>query len=124
MQSKIESYPRLFVIYSAFEQVALHEVYSMVTNQHRSLLVEDIDNPELWHIDSFFSSVTFFFYDEAQKKRYSSSDEIARYSQRYFELLKAHDEFGYLSEDNFRVAIDSKENFEKNYNGNWYYYYK
>lgn len=42
----------------------------------------------------------------------------------YFAILKPHDEFDYLVQESFTVAFDSKQNFDNNYQGNWFYYYK
>ena len=42
----------------------------------------------------------------------------------YFELLKEYDEFEYFKQDSFLIYLDSKENFDNNYEGDWHYYYK
>lgn len=41
----------------------------------------------------------------------------------YLDLLNRYDEFGFFTKENFHVEIDSKENFDNNFNSNWYYYY-
>ncbi len=41
----------------------------------------------------------------------------------YFNILKKYDEFDYIKMEDFSIAFDSKENLDKNYKGNWYFYY-
>ena len=64
------------------------------------------------------------FYTRDQVKRYVAKGCKESYARRYFEILKPYDEFGYLTEQEFTVNFDSKQNFDDNYAGNWYYYYK
>ena len=45
-------------------------------------------------------------------------------TKRTRELLRPHDEFGYLSRWRFAVRFDSKENFDRKYDANWFYYFK
>lgn len=41
-----------------------------------------------------------------------------------FDILKQYDIFKYFERRTFKISLDSKENFDKNYQSNWYYYYK
>lgn|GEM_PF-4921792 len=41
----------------------------------------------------------------------------------YVDLIRPHDEFGYFAgKEDFPVAFDSKEVFDREYNGSWFYY--
>ena len=42
----------------------------------------------------------------------------------YYRILKKYDEFDLFTPDNIEVTFDSHENVEKNYQGNYYYYFK
>jgi len=64
-----------------------------------------------------------FFTDE-QAKTLEAKGLKEIYARMYFEILKPHDEFGYLAEGKFTVSFDSKQNFDDNFESNWYYYYK
>jgi len=55
---------------------------------------------------------------------YNKSDIKEAWAKNYFQLLKQYDEFGYFKEDDFFIYLNSKENFDTNYESNWYYYYK
>jgi len=81
-------------------------------------------NPDLWEISRCFDSVTFFFYTDAQVKRYEAEGFREKYSREYSLLIEPYDEFGYLRKRGVSASFDSKENFDTNYQSNWYYYYK
>lgn len=71
-----------------------------------------------------FGEPTFFLYTDEQVKHYENSDMRKEWANRYFDLLAPYDEFGYFTREKFNIFLDSKENFDTNYSGNWYYYYK
>ncbi|MDR2929130.1 MAG: hypothetical protein LBV41_13170, partial [Cytophagaceae bacterium] len=59
-----------------------------------------------------------------QLKFYEKSPLKKEWADKYREILRQHDEFGYYKRGRFNIYLDSKENFDKNYNSNWWYYYK
>lgn len=115
---------RLFVIFSAFAPIARAEADGLITAADIDNFMLRIGNPDLWKISRFGGHATFFFYTNQQVARHKAAGLEADYARRYFYLVKPHDEFDYLSIDDYRISFDSKENFDKNYQGNWYYYYK
>ena len=114
----------LFVVFSAFAPLARQEADSKISEKEIESLKRRINNPDLWEISRCFGHVTFMFYTDAQLRKYIAKGIKAKYTSMYLELLKPYDEFGYLSEDNFTVDFDSKQNFDENYKSNWFYYYK
>jgi hypothetical protein len=44
------------------------------------------------------------------------------WSASLFTLAQARDEFSYLTRDQISVRLDSKQNFDENYQSNWFYY--
>ncbi|MFL5327500.1 MAG: hypothetical protein ACJ8C4_01185 [Gemmataceae bacterium] len=114
----------LFVVFSAFAPLAREEADSKISKSDIDALKKRIGNPELWEISRFFGYVTFLFFTDAQAKEYAANGKQTEFAQMYFEILKPHDEFDYLNQGDFTVALDSKQNFDENYESNWYYYYK
>ncbi len=114
----------LFVVFSAFAPLARQEADSQLSEQEIEALKQRIGNPDLWKISRSFGYVTFLFYTDAQAEEYATKGQKEEYARMYFEILKPYDEFDYLSEDDFAVNFDSKQNFDENYESNWYYYYK
>jgi hypothetical protein len=113
----------LLVIFSSFKPLAREEANQKVSQDELENLITEIGNKDLWIISNQFASTTFFFYTDEQVKHYSSIGIESVYSDKYFQLLKQYDEFAYFNRDEFRISLDSKENFDKKFSSNWYYYY-
>lgn len=112
----------LVVVFSAFAPMARQDADSQIADVDICDLRERIANPHLWTIHRCFGRVTFMFYTDEQVRTYAQAGRRQAYADLYFELLQRHDEFGYLRRARFTVEFDSKENFDKNYAGNWFYY--
>ncbi|ARV19503.1 hypothetical protein AEP_02577 [Curvibacter sp. AEP1-3] len=113
-----------FVVFSAFSPIARAETDNKISDADIAALIQRIGNKDLWEISRFFGHVTFFFFTDEQKEKNMAEGKKCIYAKMYFDLLILHDEFGYLSNEEFTVSFDSKHNFDKNYQSNWYYYYK
>lgn len=114
----------VWVIYSAFKPIARIEANENITVRSIARLKNELNHPDLWEISRGFSTTTFFVYTDDQVRQYENSEVRRYWADKYFDLLEPHNEFGYFKRDTFNIYIDSKENFDKNYQGNWYYYYK
>lgn len=115
---------KVFVCYSAFAPIAMADACESIAIQDTEALKEKLNNPDLWEINVFSSRVTFFLRTDEQVKKYQNSEDVKLWGNMFFELIKPNNEFNYLNKDTFFVYLDSKENFDKNYESNWYYYYK
>jgi hypothetical protein len=114
---------RLLVIFSSFESIAKIESYWSVSKDEIKKLQSELNIDDLWIIRSnAFCEPTFFFYTDDQANRYSNNEVKESLNNRCFELLKKHDEFDYSKIEEFSIQLDSKENFERLYKGNWFYY--
>jgi hypothetical protein len=114
----------LFVVFSAFAPLACEEADSRLTDKQIEKLKVGLNNPDLWLISRCFGKVTVMFYTEQQLSKYDTAEVKEEYASKYFELVKANDEFGYLSSSDFSVSFDSKQNIDEKFESNWYYYYK
>lgn len=112
----------LLVVFSAFAPLAREEADSRIPEADVWDLQIHIANPDLWTIHRCFGRVVFMFYTDSQARAHVQSGRLEGYADRYFKLLRQHDEFGYLDRGEFSVESDSKENFDKNYNGSWFNY--
>jgi hypothetical protein len=78
----------------------------------------------LWTLTAMSREIIAFFFTDAQiakAKQNGCADRISDYS---FSHVIKYDPFVYFARDNFPIRFDSKENFDKNYQSNWYYYFK
>jgi hypothetical protein len=114
----------ILIVFSAFEPIARIEANESVPESKIKELKNELENEEIWEISQAFSGTTIFLYTDEQVKKYEDSEEHKKWTDKYFELLSQFDEFGYFKREFYSVYLDSKENFDNNYESNWYYYYK
>lgn len=112
----------LFVVFAAFAPLARVEADERITERDVQNLQRRLADEELWTIHRCFGLVTFMFYTHAQARSHEEAGLRDAYSDMYFDMLRSHDEFGYLSRPRFSVKFDSKENFDENYQGSWFFY--
>jgi hypothetical protein len=122
MELQTADVSRLLVIFSAFESVARIEANQRVTDHDITNLKAGLADPELWKIRTCFDGVTFFLYTGAQLKAHQDKGVRDLYIREYSRLTEQYDEFGYLRTRGISVSLDSKENFDTNFQGNWFYY--
>ena len=114
----------IFISTSAFEPIAKEEVNTNIPEQRIEKLKLSFDLPQIWTISRCFGSATLFVFNNEQKVKFENSSELKKIENDYFKLLKEYDEFDYIKRDKFNIGLDSKQNFDDNYESNWYYYYK
>ena len=113
---------RLLVIFDAFEPIAREEVNGKIPKETIDNLKKELKSKDIWEIYPEFASTTYFFHTDKQiedAKRNGTTEEMKK---QYYDLLKKYDEFNYIKPDTFFLTFDSKENFDKTYQGNWFYY--
>jgi len=114
----------LHVIFTSFEAIARQEANENIQRSRIDQLKEDVADKHLWKIMNVFGGVTFFLYTDDQVNQYEQNGIKESWSKLYFKLLKEYDDFDYYKWEDFSIRLDSKENFDSNYESNWYYYYK
>jgi len=114
----------IWVYTSAFEPIAKIEANENVPQDNVMQLKTELNCTDLWEISRCFSGTTFFLYTDEQVKQYENSETRKIWTNKYFDLLEPYNEFGYFKREKFNIYLDSKENFDNNYESNWYYYYK
>jgi len=114
----------LFVIFTSFEPVARDEANSLISESEVIELQRNLKLNDLWKIYRQFAGTTFFFYTDKQIDKYSKDGTKELLSEKYFDLLNRYNEFGYFNKETFSIKLDSKENFDKNYESSWFYLFK
>lgn len=109
--------------YQVFETLSKEEANNSITELEILELKEKLHCNDLWVIFRCLANVVFFLYEDKQVRQYKEGGFIDIWSEMYLDLLNRYDEFGFFTKENFHVEIDSKENFDNNFNSNWYYYY-
>lgn len=113
----------VFVIYGAFEPIAKLEATYKITQKQTKEFIKSFDNNDIWTISIGFTIPTFFMFTDEKVKEYDKPEIKTKWADKYFDFVKPFDEFNYFKRTDIQVYLDSKENFDKNYESNWYYYY-
>lgn len=114
----------VFVAYGAFEPIAKLEATYKINQNKTEEFIKSFDNKDIWTISIGFTIPTFFLFTDEKVKEYDKPEIKKNWADKYFDLVKPFDEFNYFKRTDIQVYLDSKENFDKNYESNWYYYYK
>lgn len=112
----------VWVIYDSFEHSARYAANNKISKEERNAIISSF--AEVWEVQSLTIDTTVFFYTENQLKEAEQSALKQKIKEAFFKLLQQYDEFGYFTLEECGLCFDSKENFDKNYDSNWYYYYK
>jgi hypothetical protein len=115
----------IFVCFSQFEQVARAEAHQLVTAEQIARFESTLGlGDRFWCTQRFSSPPIVFVHTEEQANALRNDAVREHWADKYFALVRPHDEFGYLERADITVHVDSKQNFDENYESNWYYYYK
>jgi hypothetical protein len=114
----------VFVIYGAFEPIAKQEATYKIKQEQTEEFIKSFKNPDIWTISIGFTVPTFFLFTDSKVKEYDKPEIKEVWADKFYEFVKPFDEFNYFNRKDIQVYLDSKENFDNNYESNWYYYYK
>lgn len=113
---------RLLVIFTAFEPIAREEVNHKIPQAEIDNLKQELTSKNVWEIYREFATTTYFFHTDKQIEDYKADGTTQMMTQQYFDILKKYDEFDYIKPDTYFLTFDSKENFDKNFESNWFWY--
>ena len=112
----------IWVTFASFEYVAKQEAGGNIPDREIQKLKTKLNDKNIWEISNSSGYLTIFYYTETQAIK--NTGIIERVRNEFFEIISQYNEFNYFTKDNLFIFLDSKENFDKNYDSNWYYYYK
>jgi hypothetical protein len=114
---------RAFIVILSFEDPAKIEANWSISKEEVQTFQSGLNIKELWQVrPDIFSTASFFLYTNYQVQRFLENGMKEYLTEKYFELIKKHDEFGYYNKNSFSIELESKENFESNWEGNWFFY--
>lgn len=112
---------RTFIIVSSFEQPYCAQILEKDSIGIKKTIYDEIYNENLWTVEIFFSRIIIFYYQTSQIP--SNKNELEKIiKEKVLHYINKHDIFDILTEKNIIVEFDSKENFDTNYQGNWFFY--
>ncbi len=113
-----------FVIFSSFEPIARAEAVGKISAKEQARLIAALEGVPIWTFSIFLSYVTVMLETCQNVQESEARGWQAACRQAIQAAAQQHDRFGYIAETPVWIAFDSRENFEKNYQGNWQYFYK
>ena len=117
-------YPELFVAFNSLESIEVSLAKKLVGDRKEIL---SANYPDLiWCItgmSGYEYPIVFFYTNEAMKNA-NDDGTIDDIKKTYLNELKKHDEFDYFGDHSVNLQFDSKENFDRNFSGNWHYYFQ
>lgn len=117
-------YDRMFAVFCSFESVARQEANQAMSEVQITAIKRAIASPILWTIKPLFESVTFLLYTDHQLKMIEGTNFHQQCLEAYSRELAQHDEFGYFTENPIHTRFSSKETFERDYEGSWFYFFR
>jgi hypothetical protein len=111
------------VVFADFEGAAKSEAHARVTEDELETFEAALGLGEtLWCLRRFWGPPIVFVHTQSQAAALADSPARQHWAETYFAMVRRHDEFGYLKLEDIAIPVDSKENFEENYDGSWAYY--
>lgn len=114
----------VLLISDNFSKEAMTQAAQQLIRYDRKTLVQVLRSDRVWIIEGISEVLVVFFIDEEAKKRALTSGAGERIRQACFQVIKRYDEFDYITLENFTVLFDSRENLDKTYGGNLFYYFR
>lgn len=115
----------VFICFADFQTAAVELVHLAVPEAEIDNLARSAGfGDAYWQMSRTWGPPVLFLQSDADVEKYSTQPVRDALDDAYFELARRHDEFDLLDRSTTFVPLDSKENFDSNYESNWYYYWK
>lgn len=118
-----QPFPETYVAYCSLESIELKEAIKKAKEEDAAVLEKYKD--QVW--TTTFPADLYryiFYYTDEQLKASVDNGQRAAILNDLLQALKKHDEFGYFGPHSLFVYFDSKESFDRDYDGKWHYYFK
>ncbi len=115
---------KYFVCFSAYNPVAKSDVVAQIPPEQLAEFKKRNTKECVWQINDSGTGMIVFVYQDSEIDEFKKSGKIEQLKKEFFEMVKPVDKENYFTIDNIAVGVDSKQNFDENYESNWYYYYK
>lgn len=117
-------HPGRFVAFADAESPLRDRAVRAVGTEAFTAAARLLPDPSIvWRIEGFFSRVTVFLHTDAQVEAFRGTPEHAVLADELWRLVHEHDEFGDYPRAAFDPVLDSRQNYDDNFQGNGYYYY-
>ncbi|WP_133259575.1 hypothetical protein [Pseudochryseolinea flava] len=112
-----DPYPEVIIAYRPLEEIEKKIVDEKIKSECHAVIRK---YGEVWTM----SDNVIFFYTDQQVMENQINGEAKKLLQEILSIMKKYDEFGYFGTHSLSFRFDSKESFDRDFQGNWYYYWK
>jgi hypothetical protein len=112
------------VWYNNFADEARTEANRKATPQLRAWAQARYPGAAIWEVQAAFTTSVAFYYREADIALNEGRGINNAMRETYYALLQRHDELHAYTRDTMQLRFDSKENVDRNYAGNLFYYFR
>ncbi|MEQ9506065.1 MAG: hypothetical protein RLO80_07315 [Hyphomonas sp.] len=114
---------KTLVIFSEFENAVRAEAAAAITEADVDAIRSAMPGPAVWLVSRIFGCAIVFFETNSEMKSGAGKRAQDAWRTALQSKSRDYDACRYFDADPMQVHFDSRENFEKNYNGNWRAYY-
>ncbi len=113
----------IFIRYNDFSVEARTDTNNIAVKEAKANIMGKY--PMIWDIsaDASYGAVVFYYLDKDVAEN-QNKDVNKTIQEEYYLLLKKYDELDFFTRDNMRLKFDSKENVDKNFQGNVINYFR
>lgn len=122
---KVSPFPEIIIGYYALEEVERSIAMAKAWPAHKAL--SDKYASFIWCVSCPTQGSQYldvFLHTDKQREEFAMTGTAKAFENDLLEELKKYDDFGYFGRHSIHIRYDNKESFDKDYGGNWYYYYK
>lgn len=122
--TKPSNLDNLLVVFNEFSHEAKTDANWKAIKEAENYLKDKYQYQDIWiwHISAEFESVIVFYLSESDIIKYNENGISENIKSDYYKILRKYDEMGYYTMDSFLMTFDSKENLDRNYEGNLFFY--
>ena len=114
---------RLRVLFSFFEPIAVQKAHESISGRRLRAFEERLGLGEMfWCTASGLREPVVFVHTDEQAAAIRASGLPIAWSDLWYQLVQPFDEFGYVTRDSIEIRVDSKQNFDDNFESNWRLY--
>jgi hypothetical protein len=114
---------RLFASFEDFERLALEKAHGSIHGRRLRVFEQQLGLGDVfWCTASGAEPPVVFVYTDDQAAAVRASGIQRSWAELWYAMVKPYDEFGYISREDVEIVVDSKQNFDENYESNWRYY--
>ncbi len=117
------SQERTLVIFSEFENAVRAEAAAAITEADVEAIRPAMPGPSVWLVSRIFGCAIVFFETTSEMNSAEGKRAQDAWRRALQSKSKDYDACRYFDAEPLQVHFDSRENFEKTYNGNWRAYY-